>query len=67
MNIISDVDEKVTILINNIIGNVIKEIIANTNAPIDISLKIPCGIYILTEITTHGWRSEKIVIMDEVP
>jgi sugar lactone lactonase YvrE len=63
----SALNENVQLIVTNITGRKIKEISANTNKPVDFKISVPSGIYFLTAITTHGWETKKVVIMEEGP
>ena len=58
----SPVDEQVTIIVTDITGAKLKTITGVTNQPIDASLHVAAGIYLLNAATAHGNVSGKIVI-----
>ena len=62
INVCSSFDEHATITITNIVGEKMKEITGNTNKPIDASLDVPAGVYLLNATTAHGNVGGKIVI-----
>ncbi len=64
MNLLSDIDEELHIVITNVTGEKIKEIITTTNKTINIKLDSPAGIYLLSASTMHGRYFAKIA---EVP
>ena len=62
INFTSSTNEPVTITITNMAGEQIKEMAGTTNQPIDASLDVAPGIYLLNATTTREKRSGKIVI-----
>ena len=63
MHISQNSNEVAIISVTNLLGEKIKEFNINTNQTAQINIDAPSGVYVLTIITTEGWRSEKIVIM----
>ena len=55
-------DEQVTITITDITGATLKTISGATNQPIDASLNVAAGVYLLNAATANGSMSGKIVI-----
>ena len=62
INVSSSFDEQATITITNMVGEKMKEITGNTNKPINASLDVPAGVYLLNATTAHGNVGGKIVI-----
>ena len=58
----SPVDEQVTIVVTDITGAKLKTITGVTNQPIDASLHVAAGVYLLNAATVHGNMSGKILI-----
>jgi sugar lactone lactonase YvrE len=62
VTIASQKDEQVIITISDITGAKVKSITSKTNQPINASLHVPAGIYLLNATTIHDNMSGKIVI-----
>ncbi len=58
----SSKNEQVILTITSVTGAKLKEITGATNQPIDASLNVPAGIYLLNAVTANGNMSGKIVI-----
>ncbi|HMG66949.1 MAG TPA: T9SS type A sorting domain-containing protein, partial [Chitinophagaceae bacterium] len=62
IEIYSDREENAQVIISNLIGDIIEKIIAITNTPIKMQLKIPSGVYFLSaNISNRKWN-EMIII-----
>ena len=59
----SDITETAQFVITNMFGEKVEEITAATNAPLNIQLNEPAGIYFINATTTHARLSEKITII----
>ena len=62
LNITSPVDEKVSVVITNIVGEKVKELTAITNTPSAIDLSAPAGIYFINVATAHKQFNQKIIV-----
>jgi hypothetical protein len=62
VNLESDIQEDVLIMITNIKGEEITEFSTSTNRNVDVKLKTPPGIYTLSATTSRGRYVTKIVI-----
>ena len=62
INLSSASTEPVSITVTNIVGEKMKEINGNTNKPINVSLNVPAGVYLLNASTLHDNYAYKIVV-----
>ncbi len=62
VNILSDHDEPVSILVTDMAGKKVKEFTGNTNAQILLKLNVIPGVYFLKSTTMHGSYNNEIVI-----
>ncbi len=62
MNLSSDIDEEVHVMVTNIVGEKVKEFTTATNAMFDIKLNSAPGIYLLSAFTAHGRYVAKVVV-----
>jgi hypothetical protein len=62
LNLQSAVDEQMTVVITNVLGEKVKEFTANTNSETEVMLNQPAGIYMVSAITAHGKYVSKIVV-----
>ncbi len=58
----TDIAETVRIWVTNMLGQRIKELIAQTNTQVDLSMAIPAGIYTINAQTSKICLSEKIIV-----
>ena len=54
--------EEVVLTITNLVGQKLKEVVAETNTPTEISLDVPAGYYLLTAKTKNSEYFSKIVV-----
>lgn len=62
MNLVSDNDEEVHVMITNIIGQKVKEFVTTTNKAVEIQLNRTAGIYLISATTAHGNYISKVEI-----
>ncbi len=62
VNVSSGIDEPLTVVITNILGERINEITTTTNKATEIILEQPAGMYLLFASTAHGNYSAKVVV-----
>jgi len=62
MNLLSENNEQVRIVITNILGEQVKEFTATTNTDTEISLNAAAGIYLLSANTEHGRYVARVVV-----
>ena len=62
MNLFSDIDEEVHVVISNIVGEKVREFITTTNKAVDIKLNPAPGIYLLSATTAYGRYIAKVVV-----
>ena len=62
VNLLSDYEEQVSIVITDIAGEKVKEITTTTNNPVNIKPGIAPGIYLLSGTTAHGKYVAKIIV-----
>ena len=62
LNMISSVDEDVTVSITNMVGEKVKDLKVTTNKVNNISLGQPAGVYLLEAVTSHGKYSTKVTV-----
>lgn len=54
LNLLSGTNEKVTVMVTNVVGEVVKEIETVTNQPTEVKLDKPSGIYFIKALTAGG-------------
>ena len=62
ISISSNTNEKVNIIITDLLGEKIKNFIATTNKPMVVQLDVPTGIYILSAYDGYSISSTKIIV-----
>jgi hypothetical protein len=62
MDLMSGIDEEVHVIITNIVGEKVRDIITTTNRPTDIKLDPAAGIYIISASTVHGRYVAKVAV-----
>lgn len=62
MNMISEFNEPVHVIITNIIGKKVKEFTAYTNKDVEVILSQPAGIYMLSAATEHSNYVAKVYV-----
>lgn len=62
LNLVSAGEEAVHVIITNVVGEKVKEIITTTNRATDISLDSAPGIYLLSASTAHGRYNAKVLV-----
>ncbi|MCD6011137.1 MAG: surface protein [Flavipsychrobacter sp.] len=62
MNLLTENDEQVMVVVTNIIGKKVKEFTTTTNKATDVQLNTAPGIYLLTATTTNGRYVVKITV-----
>ena len=62
MNLLSDNNEQVQVIITNILGEKVKEFTATTNTDTEINLNAAAGIYLLSANTEHGRYVARVVV-----
>ena len=62
LNIPASSRQNSKVVITNIIGQVVKEMQADTNNPTEVTLDVPRGIYLVTALTTEGKYTTKIIV-----
>ncbi len=62
MNLLSDADEEVHVVITNIVGEKVRELITTTNKATDIKLDHAAGIYLISATTEHGRYVAKVEV-----
>ena len=62
MNLSSDLNEEVQVVITNLVGEKVKEFKTTTNNTVDIKLNTSDGIYFLSATTGHGKYVTKVVV-----
>ncbi len=62
LHISSASDEKVQLILNNLAGQKVKEISANTNQNTILDLNEPPGVYFISAVTAHGTVNSKVFI-----
>jgi hypothetical protein len=62
MNLVSDNDEPVHVVITNVLGEKVKEFMATTNRVVDLQLNEAAGMYLLTATTANGKFVAKVII-----
>ncbi len=62
MNLSSDIDESVHVVITNLLGEKVKEFTTMTNKLTDIKLNAAPGVYLLSASTAHGKYVVKVVV-----
>jgi len=67
IKIVTSTNEDAAVAITNSVGERVKNIEVMTNAPFEVKLCVPDGLYFLTAITTNGLFSQKIILRAESP
>ncbi|MCW3120990.1 MAG: hypothetical protein JWQ38_482, partial [Flavipsychrobacter sp.] len=62
VNLLSDINEPVNIVITNMVGQKVKEVSSVTNSAVTMQLDIAAGVYLLTGYTAHGTYVAKVTI-----
>lgn len=62
MNLVSDDNEEVHVMITNIVGQKVKEFVTTTNNTVEVKLDHAAGIYLLSAMTAHGKYIFKVEI-----
>ena len=62
LDLVSDMDEEVQVVITNIVGEKIRTISTSTNKTVDIQLDVPPGIYVLSVATPQGRYVVKVMV-----
>ena len=62
VNMVSDINEPVTIVITNMIGEKIREVSWLTNTPTGMQLNVAAGMYLVSATTAHGTYVAKVTI-----
>ena len=62
LKITSGINEKVPVIITNVLGQKVKELAVASNSAEIISLNVPDGIYFLSAVTAHSLLSQKICV-----
>ena len=63
VNVTSNNDEHVQLVITNVIGETVKTISTKTNKAVSINIDMAAGVYFVTATTAHGKYSSKLEIM----
>jgi hypothetical protein len=62
MNLSSDIDEEVHVVVTNLVGEKVKEFTTKTNNTVDVKLNTAAGVYLLSASTDHGKYIAKVVV-----
>jgi len=62
MNLVSDIDEEVQVVITNVLGEKVQEFKTTSNKVVDLQMNEAAGIYLLTATTANGRHVAKVII-----
>ena len=55
-------DEKASVVITNVLGEKVKELITITNKPLEVGIDVPTGVYFVSVTTSDGISNRQVVI-----
>ena len=62
VNLLSDYEDQVSVVITDIVGKQVKGITTVTNNPVNVQLDVAPGIYLLSGTTAHGKYVAKVIL-----
>ncbi len=62
VNIVSDIQEEVSIVIVDMMGENLKKIVMVTNKPLEVDLSELHGVYVISMMSAHGKCSKKVTV-----
>ena len=62
MNLTSDINQDVHVIITNVLGEKVKEFTTTTNKVTELQINDAAGIYLLTASTANGRHVAKVII-----